>query len=623
MNSFKSFLLENKDTYELSIYATSTFNVKYGEYFAKFNLGLGKVVIFTNEGILYKDSPNPDEFMKYKDIDKMISFSNKKGTIFSKNTSNHMHLEGVNLFLLGALVNKVLIINSEKIEKKASTAINDCKRSEKTKCISKIDDNVKIKWNSKIDDNVKKLIKLNDSLELLKKENYFKDLKNEIDEKIENVNKYISKVKNPLYQIAIVGAIKAGKSSLINALLDEDIVSVDVTPETATLTKFRYSNINFLNVKFYSSKEWQKIWTEIDLEQDKDQGEKYLSEYKDLRAEEIKFKYLDKENLYLEFKNIEDIKKEVEKWTSSKHREHFFVKELEIGLNKLNLPEQVCLVDTPGLNDISKYRSNITKRYVESANAVLICINCKTLRNEEYIVINQIFNAKNKFKDKIYILGTQKDILEKGQWLNQEKDWIKNLKINFENNEKATKEHILAVSSYVSRSLKSLEEGKIDMDLRSLLGKCQITSIDESYYLTDLERGKTKYERRIIENIVKNANLFSNIEYLKNIIIEKKLLANWNNELIKKFEIDYELILDEIMNFVKKNTKDINNNIELVHLKNFNKQKKLNESVKTLKNLSEQRNNLNKEIEKIEKEFNTNIKDFKEQLTKLNKETFK
>lgn len=631
MSDLKKYLVENKIKYRLKTFNIKTVSQHYGEYFAELDLkyipSIEKEtfrVIFTEKGILYQAS-SYNILLKYEEIGEISVYSTKI-FIRSKDRYKAIELNRVNtdIDLLKSLLEKIKAWNFG-TKKEFSNASNlSGNNDRKTNNIKNNNIKVKIKWNGKIDKNVQGLIDTSSKLELLKDENFFKPLKKEIDQKIEAIDKYVSKVKNPLYQIAIVGAIKAGKSSLINALLEEEIVSVDVTPETATLTKFRYSEKNFLNVKFYSKAEWEKIWNETNSQRHKAQGENYLNEYKNLRAEEVKSKYLDRENIYLEFNTIGEIKSEIEKWTSSKHREHFFVKELEIGLNKLSLPEQVCLVDTPGLGDISKYRSDITNRYIESANAVLICINCKTLRNEEYQVINQIFATKNKFKDKIYILGTQIDTFrDTSDWSKQKKDWIKNLKINFENNEKITEEHILGVSSYISKRLVDFKKGVFDRKFEHELYDCEIISGDEADYLSVLRVEQKKYDKKMIEKIIMKANKFTNIEYLKNTIIETKLLNNWNNELIEKFEQDYNLILEEIRSFVKKNSNDIKNNINLINSKYFDKQKKLNEHNNKLQKLTEEKNKLNREIKEIKEEFNKDIKEFKGKLIELDEKTFK
>ena len=51
-------------------------------------------------------------------------------------------------------------------------------------------------------------------------------------------------------EIAVVGTVKAGKSSLINALIGTRLASVDPTPETSILVKYRTtSEGNYLKIK--------------------------------------------------------------------------------------------------------------------------------------------------------------------------------------------------------------------------------------------------------------------------------------------------------------------------------------------------------------------------------------
>ena len=50
----------------------------------------------------------------------------------------------------------------------------------------------------------------------------------------------IKKRKDDPFTVVVVGEFKRGKSSLINALLEEEVVTVDITPETLTLNRISY-----------------------------------------------------------------------------------------------------------------------------------------------------------------------------------------------------------------------------------------------------------------------------------------------------------------------------------------------------------------------------------------------
>ena len=73
---------------------------------------------------------------------------------------------------------------------------------------------------------------------------------------IKHMSVFLKKCSNAEFHIALVGAIKAGKSTLINALLGHEYASTKVTPETAALTKFRRGDRNYVKVSFYSKNEW-------------------------------------------------------------------------------------------------------------------------------------------------------------------------------------------------------------------------------------------------------------------------------------------------------------------------------------------------------------------------------
>lgn len=410
---------------------------------------------------------------------------------------------------------------------------------------------VKIHWNDIVNNYSENIglskILLND----LGKDEYFNPLKDFFKSINKNIDNYIENTVNPSYQIAIVGAIKAGKSTLINALIGHDLASTNVTPETATLTKFKYSKNNSLKVKFYTIDEWDEIWENAREKK----AEIFLEEYSQLKADEVKDYLLGKKEIYQEFSSIDEMKEEIAKWTSSQKKEHYFVKELEIGLNDLKLPEQICLVDTPGLNDIIDYRSKITRDYIDSANAVLICVNAKTLRNEEMLTIARVFSKAKYKKDKIYILGTQIDTMNSLEdWLTQREDWLKFLskKEYFETALKA-KTHLLGISSYsysVAINLKN------ELQLKDIiqLNQMKLINIDEFQHLFELfQQGKITSE--VVKELKDKIINYSRIENLKD-IIQVELLKNFNDFLVKDFVEKYKILKSEINLFSKKH-KDI------------------------------------------------------------------
>ena len=63
--------------------------------------------------------------------------------------------------------------------------------------------------------------------------------------------------------IGIMGQVKAGKSSFLNALLFEGcpVLPEAATPKTANLTRISYGDKPMLTVEYYSPQEWDSIKT--------------------------------------------------------------------------------------------------------------------------------------------------------------------------------------------------------------------------------------------------------------------------------------------------------------------------------------------------------------------------
>jgi Dynamin family. len=469
---------------------------------------------------------------------------------------------------------------------------------------------VDVHWNETIQQYVKNLSLSKVLLNELRREEYF-NLSSNFFENINNdIRNYIESAVNPTYQIAIVGAIKAGKSTLINTLIGDDLASVSVTPETATLTKFRYSKENYVKIKFYTNDEWNKIWENAK----KKEATQFLTEYKELNSESVKESLLGKEEQEKKFLNIAELKKEVEKWTSSQSKEHYFVKEIEIGVNTLNLPPQVCLVDTPGLNDIVDYRSEITRNYIDSANAVLVCVNAKTLRNEEALTLARVFSKARYKKDKIYVLGTQIDTFNSSEdWEKQKKSWIKSLKEKeYFENEILAKKNILGISS----SSYSIAKKKLDIVNISNLTKEDKKSLpfDELFEIkmeNDYNEKINKI-RELKEKLIKD----SNIEKVKD-IIRNQLLNNFNKTMLEDFIGKYRLIKEEMNNFKEEHLKII-----LKAKKDFEKpfselEEKIKKEKEKIKKLEETNDRLKGKIREVGKAFNNDFKEMEKAFDEL------
>lgn len=215
-------------------------------------------------------------------------------------------------------------------------------------------------------------------------------------------------------EIAFVGTINAGKSTLINAMLKAEYASVDVTPETASITKFCHGEKPQMQISFYSEKEWDDLWKSAQKN-----PSNFTKEYEESGADSKKDDFIGKAQ------KIEPFSPEnLAKYTSSKHAEHFFVKEVLIKYPEFPYEKNIMFVDTPGLDDPLPYRSDITKNYISRAKVVLVCNNATALQNSQLFTINSAFEQRSEPK-RVYVLGTQYDNLNDlpNDWDKQKAVW--------------------------------------------------------------------------------------------------------------------------------------------------------------------------------------------------------
>ncbi len=467
----------------------------------------------------------------------------------------------------------------------------------------------KITWNETINSYAENLTKtkviLND---FLTEEEHFKPLKEEIKGLQSEIDKYISTASNPEYQIAIVGAIKAGKSTLINALLGYDLASVDVTPETATLTKIKASEKSYVKTSFYTNEDWAKIWSQAN--NPKKKAEVFLKEYEAINAESVKNHFINKKEVMFESENYDELKNEIKKWTSSKAQEHYFVKEIEIGLSSLDLDKQICIVDTPGLNDVVEYRSNITLEYIDRANAVIVCVNAKTLRNEELLTIARVFSRARHKKDKIYVLGTQLDTLNSiDDWRKQKLEWKKYLfSDEFYDNPKLMESNLLGVSAYLYNGL---NESKLERSTIAKYESMKLISEDEA----DELRYMTKKEDFELDYTIKSKILeFSNIDKIKNIVF-RTLIDKFNETILNDNVENYNLTKARITEFKTKHIKSVRELLDATKLSKEELETTIEIKKKEMDEMKKKISEISASVDKVSESFQF---DFKELEGKFN-----
>lgn len=435
------------------------------------------------------------------------------------------------------------------------------------------DIDINIMWDKTIDKYAKSIAK---AKLIMNHQKINEEVNNKLIVKLDN---FINKCSNPEFHIAFVGAIKAGKSTLINSLLGYNLASTAVTPETASLTKFRASRgKNYIKLTFYNDVEWEMLWRSVQ----QSKSDIFLEEFSSLGAENEKAKWVNKGSIIKEFDEVKDLKEEIEKWTSSKKATHYFVKEVEVGLKDFLLPEGVVFVDTPGLDDPVKYRSDITRKYIDRANAVLVCVKSDALTGGELATIYSVFANSRYNLEKIYVIGTQLDTLNRPEenWKDQRAEWIKILRReDCYNSLQLAEKNIVAVASHVSnlvREYSNIEQGSDDWwDLSSIATKFRIVNIEEN---------------------LDKLNNFSNIENLK---------IKLRDEIIEKHK---DLLLEDLTQDYKSNKEDIIMKFNVIKERQESVLKASNEGIEEIRKKREESFKLLEESKAEEKEMQQVLK---------------
>lgn len=172
--------------------------------------------------------------------------------------------------------------------------------------------------------------------------------------------------------IGVMGQVKAGKSSFLNALLfdGKPILPAAATPKTANLTRISYGEQFALRVEYYSQNEWQLIVKEA-------QGKGEHTEAKVAR-ELVKMasKVGDKLEQCLKIgverfqvDNLESLQGVLNQYTGNDGEFTPLVKCTEITLPLEEL-RGLEVVDTPGMNDPVQSRTQKTRDYMANCDVV-------------------------------------------------------------------------------------------------------------------------------------------------------------------------------------------------------------------------------------------------------------
>ena len=221
-----------------------------------------------------------------------------------------------------------------------------------------------------------------------------------------------------LLSIGIMGQVKAGKSSFLNALLfsGKPVLPEAATPKTANLTKISYGEKYTLTVKYYSLEEWDSLCeraASIDNSVSAVVARELISMSERLSKEEIT-RCLTQNSDIFESTSLDGLQGMLNAYTGNDGDYTALVKSTEITLPDISL-KGFEVVDTPGMNDPVQSRTQQTREYMSNCDVVFFLSRCSQFldKSDYELLSNQL---PNKGVKRLVLVGGQYDsaILDDG-----------------------------------------------------------------------------------------------------------------------------------------------------------------------------------------------------------------
>lgn len=396
-----------------------------------------------------------------------------------------------------------------------------------------------------------------------------------LNDNIINTSEYesiLDKLNKDVLTIGIIGQMKSGKSTLLNALLfGDDVLPVSTTPMTSSLSVLKYGSQKKITVDFYSRDEWEDIQriSRKDGESLEIKASKELVENSEKIKDEIDS--LLGNTMNPDFDNLVDFVGENGKYVS-------ITKCVNIEY-PLDMLKDVEIVDTPGLNDPVASREERAAEFLNKADVVILVLYAGRPFDE---------TDRNLLFDKIRMAGSGKIIIAVNKYdmleLKSDEGMTESeiLKLDEGMTESEIKEYCV---DKINQEVSKINDDKLIEDifknpdpvlissLMALIAKMNVNNLggykwyyDEykkKYPLIEtaddfLKKSKIAELEMKIDNVVKNEKLE---------ILVKKPLSEINGKISKTIN-DYDFKLSELQkeeNSLNMDDEDIRKEIEKVN----------------------------------------------------------
>ena len=372
--------------------------------------------------------------------------------------------------------------------------------------------------------------KLNKELQLVKKdinnkESKSKEVVSYIEQKIKENTKSIKELENP-FLLFIMGSGNYGKSTLINAILQEKVIETSDIPNTWKLDLFIKSDNEKVEITYNDEREIIKSLSN---------GKKILKE------EEDKFKISKK---ILTYKNKLS-KDKLKEFKIEQERLHLYksdINQIKYYLKNKKILNDFTIVDTPGLNQtLLKNTVKRMNKYYQKSDGVIWLIDAQNIVSKETNkLIEEINKIDNLHEKKIIGVVNKIDIIKNDNDVERLKE-----KVNEIYNNK--------FNDIVYISARDALDGIVNKD-KYLIDKSNINNL----YKSIESNFKQVCEKKQIDSKYKNLSIMKN-KILDKIYSYKRSLykdiSDYNEiefELNKSYNEIYLYTLNHINKFKKK-----------------------------------------------------------------------
>lgn len=221
------------------------------------------------------------------------------------------------------------------------------------------------------------------------KQNIFEELKQKKQQLLEKAEKaklygwmteqayqdLVEKIKNDVLVIGVIGQMKCGKSTFLNAFVfEDDVLPAATTPMTAALSVITYGEQKKVVAEFYTQDEWTEQQMQAARSLDEVRGNA-LEESKIKAAQELVSRSVTLGNRLSQLlgNTQEDSFDNLIEYVGAEGKYVSITKSVTIHYPKEYL-KGVQIVDTPGFNDPIVSREERTKAFLSKADAVLLML---------------------------------------------------------------------------------------------------------------------------------------------------------------------------------------------------------------------------------------------------------